>query len=90
MMDAHPELTARPDAMACMAVAARAGVVLTLPEATGVAKALGRLQPMEADAAYRDTASAPRLAIQTNSVDGPGDPVSDRRAAFAALLRKLA
>lgn len=90
MMDAHPELTARPDAMACMAVAARAGVVLTLPEATGVAKALGRLQPMEADAAYRDTASAPCLAIQTNSVDGSGDPVSDRRVAFAALLRKLA
>jgi len=90
MVDAHPELDARPDAAACMAMAARAGVVLTLPEATGVAKALGRLQPVVTDAAYRDTAYAPRLAIQTNSVDGSMDPASDRLAAYAALLRKLA
>jgi hypothetical protein len=90
MVDAHPELMARPDAVACMAVAARAGVALTLPKATGVAKALGRLQPVEADAAYRDSAAGPTLAIQTNSVDGSADHASGRQAAFAALLRKLA
>ena len=90
MVDAHPELNARPDAAACVAMAARAGVVLTLPEATGVAKMLGRLQPLEADATYRNTAIPAPLAIQTNSVDASADQEMGTQAAFAALLRKLA
>lgn len=90
MVDAHPELYARPDAASCMAAAARAGVALTLPEATGVAKALGRLQPVEADSAYRDTSIGSTLAIQTNSVGDAIPAASDTQAAFAGLLRTLA
>jgi len=88
MVDAHPELYARPDAASCMAAAAaRAGVTLTLPEATGVAKALGRLQPVAADAAFVDALDGDAAVP---SSEDPAALRTDRGSAFATLLRAMA